>query len=112
VAVEEFTSVTRIAEAMSGLDTPGLLGDAPIAVLSHGIRFPGAFAVLEINHEEGQQQLTALSTNTVFIVAEKSSHAIPWDEPEVVIDAIRRVALAARNHTRLDDRIFGTSTNG
>jgi pimeloyl-ACP methyl ester carboxylesterase len=104
-AVEECASVKRIAEAMSGLDTPGLLGDVPVAVLSHGIRFPGVFAVLEVNHQEGQEQLAALSTNSVLIVAEKSSHAIPWDEPEVVIDAIRRVAIAARNHTPLDNRI-------
>jgi pimeloyl-ACP methyl ester carboxylesterase len=101
VMAEEFTSVKRIAAAMSGLGTPGLLGDVPIAVLSHGIPFPGSYAVLDINHMEGQKQLAALSTNSALIVAEKSSHVITWDEPEVVLDAIRRVVAAARDNSRL-----------
>ena len=85
-----------IATDMAGLDTPGLLGDTPVAVLSHGKRFPGPFAVLETNHEEAMQALAALSANSVLTVAENSSHGLPLEDPEIVIDAIRAVCNASR----------------
>jgi pimeloyl-ACP methyl ester carboxylesterase len=100
---DDFDSMRAIATAMKGLDTPGLLGNTPVAVLSHGKRFPGPFAVLETNHREAMQSLAALSGNSVLTVAENSSHGLPLEEPEVVIDAIRAVCLAARTGRPLRD---------
>ena len=94
---DEFTSMLRIGESMSGLAEAGALGNIPVAVISHGKPFPGPFAVLETNHLQGQQQLAALSRNSLFVVAQHSSHAVPLEEPELVIDVIRRVMEAARN---------------
>jgi pimeloyl-ACP methyl ester carboxylesterase len=98
---DEFKSMLRIGESMSGLAEAGSLGNIPVAVISHGKPFPGPFAVLETNHLQGQQQLAALSRNSLFVVAQHSSHAVPLEEPELVIDVIRRVLESARNGTPL-----------
>ncbi len=94
---DEFASMQRIAEAMAGLSEPGKLGRLPVAVISHGQPFPGPFAVLETNHLQGQQQLAALSSNSLFVVAENSSHGVPVQEPELVIEVIQRVVAAVRD---------------
>ncbi|MEO8307959.1 MAG: alpha/beta hydrolase [Pseudomonadota bacterium] len=93
----EFAAMLQIGDEMKGLGKPGLLGSTPVAVISHGNPYPGPFAVLETNHLQGQQELAALSNNSVLIVAKNSSHAIPLEEPEVVLDAINRVVESARN---------------
>jgi len=38
-----------------------------------------------------QEELTELSTNSVHIIVENSSHMIPLERPEAVVDAIRQV---------------------
>jgi pimeloyl-ACP methyl ester carboxylesterase len=72
----------------------GTLGDRPLVVLAHGIPFPGPAAVLEDGWAEGQARLAKLSTRGELIVATHSNHMIQSDEPDLVIDAIRRVAQA------------------
>jgi pimeloyl-ACP methyl ester carboxylesterase len=79
----------------------GHVGDRPVAVISHGQKFPPPYDVLEVGWDEGQKRLVALSTDSELIVAPKSNHMIQADEPEIVLDAIRRVYMAARDGTRL-----------
>jgi hypothetical protein len=43
-----------------------------------------------------QQDLTKLSSNSRQDFAERSSHFIPFDQPELVITAIRRLVETAR----------------
>jgi pimeloyl-ACP methyl ester carboxylesterase len=93
---DEFESVQRSADAMKGLNQPGLMGSIPIAVLSHGKPYPGPIAALETNHLRGQQELAALSTNGELVIAHSSSHAIPLEDPQLVLDAITRVVTVAR----------------
>jgi pimeloyl-ACP methyl ester carboxylesterase len=100
---DEFNSMRAIGAAMLELNTPGLLGSAPVAVISHGKPFPGPFAVLERDHPEGMRALAALSDNSVLTVAASSSHAVPLEEPEIVIDAITAVLHAARTGAPLRD---------
>jgi hypothetical protein len=45
--------------------------------------------------------LAALSTNSLLIRANNSNHMIQVDEPELVMDAIRSVHIAACNKARL-----------
>ncbi len=47
-----------------------------------------------------QDQLAALSTNSVHVIAPHSGHHVQLDEPDVVIDAIRRVVDTVRNGGR------------
>jgi pimeloyl-ACP methyl ester carboxylesterase len=98
---DEFSSMRAIGTAMHELNTPGLLGSIPIAVISHGKPYPGPFAVLERNHPEGMRALAALSDNSVLTVADNSMHAVPLEEPQLVIDAITAVQHAARTGTPL-----------
>jgi len=82
----------------------GSLGDLPLVVLTRGRSdappdFPADVAArLEHAWLEMQQDLARLSTNSTHIIAEESGHYIAGDQPEVVVDAIRQVVEAAREH--------------
>jgi pimeloyl-ACP methyl ester carboxylesterase len=93
---DDLLSFERMPEAKRNSKAAGSLGALPMIVITHGLAFPGPFAVLEKNWSEGQEHLAALSTAGELIVAEKSNHMVHEDEPEVVIDAIRRVHAACR----------------
>ena len=43
-----------------------------------------------------EARLASLSSNSELIVAENSGHAIMWDEPDLVIEAVRMVISTAR----------------
>ena len=47
---------------------------------------------------EAQRQQAALSTNGRLIIVEDSGHYIHWEQPAVVIDAVRQVVASARGH--------------
>jgi pimeloyl-ACP methyl ester carboxylesterase len=46
---------------------------------------------------ESQADLTQASQNSKQIIAQGSGHNIQYDDPELVIDAIRQVMEAVRN---------------
>lgn len=95
--------IASLSRAMPSL---GSLGDLPVAVITHGLPFPGPFAVLEKGWREGQERLGALSTDSKFYLAEKSNHMIQNDQPELVIEAVRDVVM----RSRLQDRLIQTDT--
>lgn len=97
-AADEVASLKR-ASWMSQPQALGTLGDLPLVVIDHGRPFPGPFRIVEKYWKEGQKRLAALSSNSVFIVAEKSSHMVHFDEPELVVDAIRPIVTAARSRS-------------
>jgi pimeloyl-ACP methyl ester carboxylesterase len=100
-AVENSNALDELAAELRSSGGFGSFGDRPLSVITHGVPFLGPAAVLEDGWMEGQRTLAALSTNSELIVAAKSNHMINNDEPQVVIDAIRRVHAAARGRTRL-----------
>jgi pimeloyl-ACP methyl ester carboxylesterase len=69
------------------------LGDRPLIVLAAGQK---------VAHDpiwaEAQRRQAALSTNGRLIVAEGSGHAIHWEQPTLVIDAVRQVVDDVRSH--------------
>jgi pimeloyl-ACP methyl ester carboxylesterase len=71
-------------------------GNKPLVVIRHGEKFPGPAAVLEEGWEDGQKKLAAMSTRGELVVAAKSNHMVPSDEPDVVISAIRHVVEMVR----------------
>jgi bifunctional DNase/RNase len=79
-----------------------LLGDIPLIVLSRGQHDPwsGFPADLKVKVEnigrELQQDLVGLSSNALHIVAEHSGHMIHVDQPNLVVDAIRKVVETVR----------------
>jgi pimeloyl-ACP methyl ester carboxylesterase len=70
----------------------GRLGDVPLIVITHGITFTGGMAFLKEGWSAGQERLAGLSSNSELLVAEKSGHGIPWDEPALVVDSVRRMS--------------------
>ena len=78
----------------------GKLGDLPLIVIVHGD--PSMFASLpaedalqaEEDWQAAQKKLAASSSNSQLIVAERSGHAIPFDRPDVVINAIQVLSSA------------------
>ena len=69
-------------------------GDLPLVTISS--TDPGDYRLRQ------QDALAALSTRGTHVIASKSGHWIPLDQPQVVIDAIRDVLILARSdsHSR------------
>ncbi len=70
-------------------DSPDL-GSKPLVVLTEGRRRAGFW-------HELQEKLTNLSTASQWVVAENAGHFIHHDQPELVVDAVRRVVELARS---------------
>jgi pimeloyl-ACP methyl ester carboxylesterase len=105
-AADDMRCLLNAVEGARKADAPGSFGDRPLVLLRHGIPFPAMAAVMEEGWAESQQRLAQLSTNSEILVAEKSSHLIYVDEPQLVVDAVRRVHAAARDGVRLVDIDF------
>lgn len=67
------------------------LGDLPLVVLAAGQ------SMSEPRWAEGQRRLAALSSSGRLVVAQGSSHAVEWDDPELVIAAVREVITEAHS---------------
>jgi pimeloyl-ACP methyl ester carboxylesterase len=98
--MDEYTYLEESAKERSAATVS--LGDKPLVVLSAGAReFPGFSQEQSDQINEGwtesQVDLTRVSRNSEQIIAEDSSHNIQYDDPELVIDAIRQVMEAVRN---------------
>jgi hypothetical protein len=83
--------------------TTGSLGDMPLAVLSHDpdklfTELPPDIA-RSTNQawEKMQEELAHLSTRGTQTIAKNSSHYIQFDNPELVISAVRNIVEQARN---------------
>lgn len=90
------------AESDREVVASGTLGGLPLTVVRHGrpdlfARMPSdQAAVAEQVWQELQAALARLSTDSRLETAERSGHAIQVDEPEKVVNAIRRMVEAAR----------------
>lgn len=79
----------------------GPLGDMPLVALcaAKDTAITGISAVDQALQQEFNamaKELSQLSSNGTFVLAEKSGHYIHWDEPQLVIDAILKVVTDAR----------------
>ena len=81
---------------------PMRLGDKPLIVLSHGMKEANPAGSTEGADQaeqawaELQADLARRSSGGKQIIAEKSGHYIQFDQPDLVIDAIRQVVEAIR----------------
>jgi pimeloyl-ACP methyl ester carboxylesterase len=78
--------------------TEHVLGDMPLIVLSRGLPEDSSPAgrTAEEEHNRDQAALIALSRAGKQVIAKRSGHHIPLDEPDLVVAAIRDVIAAAR----------------
>jgi len=80
-----------------GTRTAHVLGDLPLFVLSRGVPEDSSPAgqTGETEHTSDQAALVALSRIGKQVVAKRSGHHIPLDEPQLVVTAIRDALSAA-----------------
>jgi pimeloyl-ACP methyl ester carboxylesterase len=78
-------------------DPPGSWGDRPLAVLSHGVAFPPMAAAMEEGWSDGLERSCRLSSDSELVIAPKSGHLIYLDEPELVVESVRRTHAAIHN---------------
>ena len=103
-AGDDMRALLNASEAVRTPLAPGAWGDRPLIALAHGVPFPAQAAVLEDGWQEGMRSLAAVSTDSELIVAAHSNHMIYLDEPELVVESIRRVHAAVRGGTRVTQR--------
>lgn len=91
---EAVAATTEEARARSANDdllrNAPSLGDLPLVAIAAGQNMS------EPRWAEGQRRLASLSTNGRLVVARRSSHAVEWDDPQLVIAAVREVIAEAR----------------
>ncbi len=86
---QEYEAIDLVPEALRKPQGYGTLGDMPLAVIRRDIANPPAAA--DEGWAELQQGLAGLSTRGFLVVAEKSGHVIPYENPQIVADTVRRV---------------------
>lgn len=90
---------TAIAEAKgraqddTQLQAAPTLGNRPLFVLASEQNMTG-----DPSWPEAQRQQAALSTNGRLIIAKGSGHYIHWEQPTLVLDAVRQVVTQVRGH--------------
>jgi pimeloyl-ACP methyl ester carboxylesterase len=106
---ESADEVSSIGESFEEqLAAPLSLGDKPLIVLTAGpLQLEGMglsqeqMDQMDEAHTQTQAALVQGSQNSEQIIAEDSGHYIQMEQPDLVIDAIRQVADAARNGSSL-----------
>jgi pimeloyl-ACP methyl ester carboxylesterase len=85
------------------LRSAGTLKSMPLIVISAGQnKWAGSGTPMERVRTELQSSLIRLIPGATQIIAHKSDHFVQYDEPDLIVDAIRRVVSAALK--RSDDR--------
>lgn len=64
------------------------LGNTPLVVITRDPAM-GNNSELEARHAQQQREMTKLSTNSRFVVAEASGHEVPLARPDVVVEAVK-----------------------
>jgi pimeloyl-ACP methyl ester carboxylesterase len=80
------------------------LGNIPMIVIQHEkvepMQTPELTKLNEATNRRQQALVARQSTRGKLVVAEESGHAIQYEQPELVVAAIREVAVAAREQMR------------
>jgi pimeloyl-ACP methyl ester carboxylesterase len=76
---------------MRGATGYGTLGALPLTVIRRG-RTANPPNAEDEEWRTMQEALARLSTRSLLVVAQNAGHVIPYDQPEVVADAVRRAS--------------------
>ena len=74
----------------------GGLGAVPLVLLTRGLTPPESTPAFEDLWSDLQRQEAQLSSNSVHVVAARSGHGIPSEQPSLVIRAIREVMTSGK----------------
>lgn len=96
------SSLPDLADARQQLHTytpngmAGTLGALPLIVLSENVNLPSCADCMEQAWPEFQAQLATASSNTVHVVGLRSGHEMVFDQPGIVVEAVRETVDAVR----------------
>jgi pimeloyl-ACP methyl ester carboxylesterase len=84
--------------AEKGVQLPDSLGDLPLTIVSRSIvtKYDDTISSTSQEWQEQQQELAALSSNSIHIIAEKGGRFVHIDQPGIVVDAIEQMVEAIR----------------
>jgi len=83
-------------ESAAEIRALGSLGSVPLVVVSRDPMHNSDLGVRGQRWQRYQRELAQLSTNSTQVFAEGSGHDVPGERPDVVVEAIRGLALGAR----------------
>ena len=84
------------------------LGNKPLVVLVAGRATPEPFLTEAqardafLKRQHAQKPLVDLSTNGVLVTARNSTHHIPHESPEIVVEAVKAVVDSSRTGSKVD----------
>ena len=100
---DEGRSYSLVPNEMRRAGGFGALGNLPLIVIRYGQPSGSILVPPDLSQDqfeklwiEAQERLRNLSTISLFVVATKSGHMINFDQPDLVIDATKRVVAAVR----------------
>lgn len=88
---QEYAAIDLVPDAMRGAAGYGTLGALPLTVIRRG-RTANPPNAEDEEWRTMQEALARLSTRSLLVVAQNAGHVIPYDQPEVVADAVRRAS--------------------
>jgi pimeloyl-ACP methyl ester carboxylesterase len=101
-AREGVAELKAVSESAAQAATAGSLGDMPLAVLSEDPDKPQPDLPEDLikpaSHawQQMQDELARLSTRGTHVIAKNSGHFIQLDRPDIVVEAVRKVADQVR----------------
>ncbi len=88
--MNEYQAIDRVPDALRSAKGYGTLGDMPLVVIRRGDTATPP-SEEDLQWREMQASLALLSTRSELVVAEGAGHVIPYEAPQVVADAVKRV---------------------
>jgi pimeloyl-ACP methyl ester carboxylesterase len=105
---DEARSYLLVSNEMRSASGFGTLNSLPLIIIRHGQSSDSILVPPDVSQDQfeklwadGQERLKDLSSNSEIVVATKSGHMVNLNQPEIVIDATKRVVIAVRTGTRL-----------
>jgi pimeloyl-ACP methyl ester carboxylesterase len=87
---QEYQAIDLVPASMQRENGYGFLGNRPLAVIYRG-RMANPSTADDQRWREAQEKFTTLSSRSHLFIAEQSGHAIPYEQPTIVAEAIQWV---------------------
>lgn len=87
---QEYQAIDLVPESFRMANGYGNFGNKPLIIIRRG-KTASPPSDQDEQWRKVQESMASLSTNSSIIVAEKSGHVVPYDEPAVVAEAVKEV---------------------
>lgn len=87
---QEYEAIDLVPESFRTANGYGSFGEKPLIIVRRG-KTASPPSDQDEQWRRVQENMASLSTNSLLVIAEKSGHVVPYDEPTVVADAVKVV---------------------